>query len=111
MSTSSGSGSTRKRKTSAKKTSAKKTSAKKTTSSARKQAAKKGGQARGRQQKARKAAKKTSRATTRPLEEFSGKSVAEFRHALNKNLIRPCELVLLSRDRIQAAMDDVVRRG
>src|SRR5947208_17176065 len=111
MSTSSGSGSTRKRKTSAKKTSAKKTSAKKTTSSAQKKAAKKGGQARGRQQKAKKAAKKTSRSATRPFEEFSGKSVAEFRQALNKNLIRPFELVMLSRDRIADAMYEVVRRG
>src|SRR5205085_9067836 len=56
-------------------------------------------------------AKKTSRTTTRPLEEFSGKSVAEFRQALNKNLIRPFELVMLSRDRIEDAMDEVVRRG
>jgi polyhydroxyalkanoate synthesis regulator phasin len=113
MSTSSGSGSSRKRSSGGAKTksSAKKSSTRKTTSSARKQAAKKGGQARGRQQKARKAAKKTSRGATRPLEEFSGKSVAEFRQALNKNLIRPFELVMLSRDRIEDAMDEVVRRG
>ena len=114
MSTSSGPGSSATRKRSsggAKKSSAKKSTSRKTTSSARKQAAKKGGQARGRQQKAQKAAKKTSRTTTRPLEEFSGKSVAEFRQALNKNLIRPFELVMLSRDRIEDAMDEVVRRG
>src|SRR5205814_8655123 len=106
MSTTSGSGSSRKRSSSAKKS----TGAKKSTSTARKRAAKKGGQARGRQQSARKAAKKTARTATRPAE-FSGKSVAEFRQALNKNLIRPLELVMLSRDRIEDAMDEVVRRG
>src|SRR5436190_11144020 len=107
-SSSSGSSSSKKRSSSAKKRSS---TSKKSTSTARKQAAKKGGQARGRQQKARKAAKTTSRKATRPFEEFSGKSVAEFRQALNKNLIRPFELVMLSRDRIEDAMDEVVRRG
>jgi polyhydroxyalkanoate synthesis regulator phasin len=108
MSTSSGSGTGRKRSSSSKK---KSSGSRKTSSTARKQAAKKGGQARARQQKAQKAAKKTSRAATRPLEEFSGKSVAEFRQALNKNLIRPLELVMISRDRIEDALDEVVRRG
>jgi polyhydroxyalkanoate synthesis regulator phasin len=97
------------RKSSATKSSAKKTSAaKKTSTSARKRAAKKGGQARGRQQKAQKQASNVAGAATG---EFSGKSVAEFRQALSNNLIRPLELVMLSRQRIEDALDEVVKRG
>jgi polyhydroxyalkanoate synthesis regulator phasin len=97
------------KKSSAKKSSARKSSAKKTSSSApRKRAAKKGGQARGRQQKAKKQARKVADATTG---EFSGKSVAEFRQALTSNLIRPFEMVMLSRQRIEEALDEVVKRG
>src|SRR4051794_38979635 len=99
------------KKSGAKKTSAKKSSAKKASSSApRKRAAKKGGQARGRQQKAQKQAKRAASAATGPVE-FSGKSVAEFRQALTSNLIRPLELVMLSRQRIEEALDEVVKRG
>jgi polyhydroxyalkanoate synthesis regulator phasin len=102
-------------KKSAGKKAAKKSAAKKTASSAaRKRAAKKAGQARGRQQAAGKKAKKISSSATRPAEragEFSGKTVAEFRQALNRNLIRPLELVMLSRSRIEGALDEVVRRG
>jgi polyhydroxyalkanoate synthesis regulator phasin len=98
------------RKSSAKKSSAKKSSAaKKTSSSARKRAAKKGGQARGRQQKAQKQARKV--ATTATGGEFTGKSVAEFRQALTTNLIRPLEMVMLTRSRIEDALDEVVKRG
>ena len=97
------------RKSSAKKSSARKsTAAKKTSTSARKRAAKKGGQARGRQQKAQKQARKVAGTATG---EFSGKSVAEFRQALSQNLIRPLELVMLSRERIEDALDEVVKRG
>jgi polyhydroxyalkanoate synthesis regulator phasin len=97
------------RKSSAKKSSARKsTAAKKTSTSARKRAAKKGGQARGRQQKAQKQARKVAGAATG---EFSGKSVAEFRQALSQNLIRPLELVMLSRERIEDAMNEMVKRG
>src|SRR4051812_15151970 len=97
-------------------TAAKKSSAsKKTTSSApRKRAAKKGGQARGRQQKARKQASTAASAATTPAStatDFSGKSVAEFRQALSTNLIRPLELVMLSRSRIEEALEEVVKRG
>ena len=103
------------KKSGAKKSSAKKSTAKKTTSSAkRKSAAKKGGQARGRQQKATKQAKKVASSATRPAKsatEFSGKSVAEFRQALSTNLIKPLELVMLSRERIEDALDEVVKRG
>ena len=99
------------RKSSAKKTSARKSSAaKKTSSSApRKRAAKKGGQARGRQQKAQKQARKAASVATGG--EFSGKAVAEFRQALTSNLIRPLEMVMLSRQRIEEALDEVVKRG
>jgi polyhydroxyalkanoate synthesis regulator phasin len=99
------------RKSSAKKSSARKTTAaKKTSSSApRKRAAKKGGQARGRQQKAQKQARTAASAATGG--EFTGKSVAEFRQALTTNLIRPLEMVMLSRQRIEEALDEVVKRG
>src|SRR6478736_3902130 len=104
------------KKSSAKKSSARKSSsAKKATSSApRKRAAKKGGQARGRQQKAQKQAKRTAAATTAPAQaagEFSGKAVAEFRQALTSNLIKPLEMVMLSRQRIEEALEEVVKRG
>jgi hypothetical protein len=99
------------RKSSARKT----TAAKKTSSSAsQKRAAKKGGQARGRQQKAQKTARKTATSATRGAQaatEFSGKTVAEFRQALSTNLIKPLELVMLSRQRIEEALDEVVKRG
>ena len=104
------------RKSSAKKSSGRKsTTAKKASSSApRKRAAKKGGQARGRQQKAQKQARKTATSATRPAQsatEFSGKTVAEFRQALTTNLIRPLEMVMLSRQRIEEALEEVVKRG
>src|SRR4051794_12150421 len=99
------------KKSGSKKSSAKKASARKTTSSsARKRAAEKGGQARGRQQAAKKQARRTAKAATAPAE-FSGKSVAEFRQALTTNLIRPLELVMISRERIEDALDEVVKRG
>jgi polyhydroxyalkanoate synthesis regulator phasin len=94
---------------------AKKSSAKRSSSATKKRAAAKaGGQARGRQQKARTTAKKTATKATRPAAkatDFSGKTVAEFRNALSTNLIRPLELVMLSRQRIEDALDEVVRRG
>jgi polyhydroxyalkanoate synthesis regulator phasin len=79
------------KKSASRKTTARKTTAKKSTSSTRKSAAKKRGQAQ----------------TT----EFSGKAVAEFRKALSSNLIRPLELVMISRGRIEEALDEVVKRG
>lgn len=110
------------RKSSAKKSSAKKTSSRKTTaarktsssSPAQRRAAKKGGQARGRQAKARAQARDAAAAATAPASaasEFSGKSVAEFRQALTSNLIRPLELVMLSRQRIEEALEEAVTRG
>jgi polyhydroxyalkanoate synthesis regulator phasin len=99
------------RKSSAKKSSAKKSAAaKKTSTSARKRAAKKGGQARGRQQKAQKQARKVATTATAGGE-FTGKSVAEFRQALTTNLIRPLEMVMLTRQRIEDVLDEAVTRG
>ena len=101
------------RKSSAKKSTAEKSGTKKSTAKKR-AAAKKGGQARGRQQAARKQARKAASAASRPAAaaaDFSGKNVAEFRKALRTNLIRPLELVMLTRDRIEEALDDAVQRG
>jgi polyhydroxyalkanoate synthesis regulator phasin len=82
-------------------------------STKRKAAAKKGGQARGRQQQARKAAKTTARAASKPAKSagVEAKTVAEFRDALRKNLIGPMEMVLLSRQRIEEALEEAVERG
>src|SRR3954447_8938985 len=97
------------RKSSAKKSSAKKSSAKK--SSAKKSSAKKGAGRKGGAKK-KSAGKKTATSSRRTqTREFSGKSVAEFRQALSTNLIRPLDLVMISRERIEAALDEVVTRG
>jgi polyhydroxyalkanoate synthesis regulator phasin len=56
--------------------------------------------------KAKKAKKGKKRAV-----DFSGKNVAEFRNALSANLIKPLELVMLTRERIEEALDDAVKRG
>jgi polyhydroxyalkanoate synthesis regulator phasin len=95
------------KKSGAKKTSAKKSGAKKT--SAKKSGVKKSGAKKSGAKKS--AAKKAASSSQRPAADFSGKSVAEFRQALSSNLIRPLDLVMLSRDRIEDAMDEVVRRG
>jgi polyhydroxyalkanoate synthesis regulator phasin len=80
---------------------------------ARTAAAKKGGQARGRQQTARKAAGSTSRGAGRGARRagVEAKTVAEFREALRKNLIRPMEMMLLSRDRIEEVLGEAVDQG
>jgi polyhydroxyalkanoate synthesis regulator phasin len=82
-------------------------------STKRKAAAKKGGQARGRQQQARKAAKTTARTAAKPASKagVEAKTVAEFREALRKNLIGPMEMVLLTRQRIEEALEEAVERG
>jgi hypothetical protein len=76
-------------------------------------AAKKGGQARGRQQQARKAAGSTAKAATRPARRagVEAKTVAEFREALRKNLIRPMDMVMLTRQRIEEVLGEAVERG
>ncbi len=97
------------KKSSAKKSSAKKSSAKKT--SAKKGAAKKSAGKKGAAKKG--AAKKhtSSKHAGSGATEFSGKAVAEFREALTSNLIRPLEMVMLSRQRIEQALEEVVGRG
>jgi polyhydroxyalkanoate synthesis regulator phasin len=73
-------------------------SPKRSASSKRSAAARKGGQARG----GRAAARTTG---------VEAKTVAEFREALRKNLIRPRDMVLLTRERIEEALDEAVERG
>jgi hypothetical protein len=66
------------------------------TSSTKRSAARKGGGARGRQARAG---------------GVEAKTVAEFREALRKNLIRPRDMVLLTRERIEEVLNDAVERG
>ena len=77
-----------------------------TSSTKRTAAAKKGGAARARQQKSQKAARTASRAAAKPAKAagVEAKTVAEFREALRKNLIKPSGMVLLTRDRIEEAL-------
>ena len=79
---------------------------KQASSGKRSAAAKKGGAARGRQQKAQKTAKSASRTAAKPAQAagVEAKTVAEFREALRKNLIKPSGMVLLTRDRIEEAL-------
>jgi len=81
--------------------------------STRKAAASKGGKARARQQKATKAATKTSRTAARGARSagVEAKSVAELRDALRKNLIRPMEMVMISRERIEEVLGEAVDQG
>ena len=44
-------------------------------------------------------------------QEFSGKSVADFREALTERLVEPLNLVMLSRERIEEAVEEAVSRG
>ncbi|HYP48666.1 MAG TPA: hypothetical protein VEQ61_08535 [Thermoleophilaceae bacterium] len=90
-------------KSTAKSTSAKSGGATRASTKRQRSAAgKKGGQARARQQ----ASKSSSRAA-----EVSAKSPAEFSEALRKNLIRPLDLVMLSRERIEEVLSEAVERG
>jgi polyhydroxyalkanoate synthesis regulator phasin len=103
--------------------SAKGSSAKGSSSSARKApAARKGASSRARSSSARTRSttrKSTSSGQTRRRsspaaaapEEFSGKTVAAFRDALSSGVLTPLNLVLLSRERLQEAVDDAVSRG
>src|SRR4051794_19251476 len=94
------------KKSSGRKSSVKKTSAKK--SGGKKGAAKKGS---AKTSSARKAPSSSPRRSSSEPTEFSGKAVAEFRQALTSNLIRPLEMVMISRQRIEDALDEVVKRG
>src|SRR5215218_6436132 len=79
----------------------------------RKAAASKGGKTRARQQKARKAASGTARTAARGARSagVEAKTVAELREALRKNLIRPMEMVMLSRERIEEVLGEAVDQG
>jgi polyhydroxyalkanoate synthesis regulator phasin len=84
-----------------------------TSSAARTAAAKKGGQARARQQKARRSARETADAAAGQAGRagVEAKTVAEFREALRKNLIRPMDMVMLTRQRIEEVLGEAVERG
>jgi polyhydroxyalkanoate synthesis regulator phasin len=79
----------------------------------RKAAAKKGGQARARQQKSQKAAGKTAKTAAGGARRagVEAKTVAEFREALRKNLIKPMEIVMISRERIEEVLGEAVDQG
>jgi polyhydroxyalkanoate synthesis regulator phasin len=101
-------------KSSSSRSTAKRSTAKRSTaSSTRKAAASKGGKARGRQQKARKAASTTAKSAAGGARRagVEAKTVAELREALRKNLIRPMEMVMLSRERIEEVLEEAVDQG
>ncbi len=93
------------------------TSAAKSTSgrsaASRKAAATKAGKARGRQQTARKAASSTAKTAARGARSagVEAKTVAELRDALRKNLIKPMEMMLISRERIEEVLGEAVDQG
>jgi polyhydroxyalkanoate synthesis regulator phasin len=69
---------------------------------------------------ARKPAAKKSSAARKPAAarkpsaaspDFSGKSVAELRQALTERLVEPLNLMMLTRERIEEAVDEAVSRG
>jgi polyhydroxyalkanoate synthesis regulator phasin len=98
---------------SARSTSARSRSTSSKSASTRKAAASKGGKARGRQQTARKAAGATAKGAASAARSagIEAKTVAELRDALRKNLIRPMEMVMLSRDRIEEVLAEAVDQG
>ena len=79
----------------------------------RKAAGKKGGQTTARRTQAKKAASSASRTAASGARGagVEAKTVAEFRDALRKNLIKPMEMVLLSRDRIEEVLTEAVDQG
>jgi polyhydroxyalkanoate synthesis regulator phasin len=91
----------------------KKASASSRSASSRKAAASKGGKAKARKQTARKAAGGTAKTAARGARRggVEAKTVAELREALRKNLIRPMEMVLISRDRIEEVLGEAVDQG
>jgi polyhydroxyalkanoate synthesis regulator phasin len=80
---------------------------------ASKAAASKGGKATARKRTASKAAKSTAGTAARGASKagVEAKSVAELREALRKNLIRPLDMVLISRDRIEEVLGEAVDQG
>ena len=79
----------------------------------RKAAAGKGGKTRARRQKARTAASTTAKTAARGARGagVEAKTVAELRDALRKNLIRPMEMVMISRERIEEVLGEAVDQG
>jgi polyhydroxyalkanoate synthesis regulator phasin len=94
------------------KSSAKKASSTRSAAS-RKAAASKGGKARARRQKAGKAAGATARTAASGARSagVEAKSAAELREALRKNLLKPMEMVMLSRERIEEVLGEAVDQG
>jgi polyhydroxyalkanoate synthesis regulator phasin len=82
-------------------------------SAARKSAASKGGKATARKRTAKKAASGTAKTAARGARSagVEAKTVAELREALRKNLIRPMEMVMLSRERIEEVLGEAVDQG
>lgn len=80
--------------------------------SARTAAARKGGKARGRQQRARKQASRAANTAAKGASRagVEAKTVAELREALRKNLIRPLDVVMITRDRIEEVVNEAVKR-
>jgi polyhydroxyalkanoate synthesis regulator phasin len=76
-------------------------------------AAKAGGRARGRQQTAQKRARQAGAAAGAAATrlDFSGKTAAELRDAITRGVIRPLNLIMITRDRIEEVMQDAVSRG
>ena len=79
----------------------------------RKAAASKGGKATARKRTARKTASTTAKTAARGARGagVEAKTVAELREALRKNLIRPMEMVMLSRERIEEVLGEAVDQG
>jgi hypothetical protein len=92
---------------------ASKTSASSRSASSRKAAASKGGKATARKRTASKAASGTAKTAARGERRggVEAKTVAELRDALRKNLIRPMEMVMISRDRIEEVLGEAVDQG
>ena len=90
-----------------------KSSAATRSASSRKAAASKGGKTTARRTKARKAAGGTAKTAARGARSagVEAKTVAELRDALRKNLIRPMEMVMISRERIEEVLGEAVDQG
>jgi hypothetical protein len=104
------------KKSSAKKSSTKKSSAKRSSttksSGAKKSAAKRSSAKKSTTKRSgakRSTAKKS--APRRRAQDFSGKSVADFRQALTERLVEPLNLVMLTRERIEETVEEAVTRG
>jgi polyhydroxyalkanoate synthesis regulator phasin len=100
-------------KSSSARSAASRTAASSRGASTRKAAAGKGGKTTARRQKARKAASGTAKTAAGGARSagVEAKTVAELREALRKNLIRPMEMVMLSRERIEEVLGEAVDQG